>query len=120
MENDHRFCLKSKVNFDSGAMQSAMIVIKNTLGNLPEPLRLGGKEHKKRETSAIFQHGKDSGHRMDIENVTILETEPHQIKRKVKESIQIRRKKPQLNINKGYMIFLQFFSQFDHDLHGNQ
>ena len=37
------------------------------------------KEHKKGETPTIFQHCRDSGHHMAIENVTILEKEPHQI-----------------------------------------
>ena len=96
---------------------------KEYIGESARTFETRWKEHKKRETSAIFQHCKDSGHHMDIENVTILETEPHQIKRKVKESIQIRRKKPQLNINEGYDIppvFLPILTAGDHDLHGNQ
>ena len=42
-------------------MQSAMIVIKNTLGSLPEPLRLGGRNTKRGKQQQYFNIAKTQG-----------------------------------------------------------
>ena len=43
----------------------------------------------------------DTGHNINPDNVTILATEDHSLKRRVKEAIEIKRKKPTLNRDEG-------------------
>ena len=52
------------------------------------------KEHIKGKTSAVHQHCMKTGHHIDLEHAKILETEDNTTKRCVKESIRIRRNKP--------------------------
>lgn len=61
------------------------------------------KEHQSRSVnnSAVKEHCHNAGHSFTMENVKILGKESHDIKRKVKEAIQIKRKKPSLNRDGG-------------------
>ena len=65
-------------------------------------------EHRRLTSSAI----KATGHTIDWKNVKILEREQHEMKRKIKEAIHIRKRKPALNRDLGidlppiYQLFL--------------
>ena len=89
------------------------------IGETARPFIIRWKEHIKRETSAVHQHCMQTGHHIDLEHAKILETEDNTTKRRVKESIRIRRNKPSLNINEGYEIppvFLQVLTSRDQSI----
>jgi len=47
-------------------------------------------EHQKQTTSAIWEHQSQANHEFDWEGVKILDKEPVDVKRKIKEAIHIR------------------------------
>lgn len=59
------------------------------------------KEHMSRTSSAIFEHCDSKGHKIKPENTKILNTEDNFWKRKVKEAIEIKQRKPSLNRDEG-------------------
>ena len=62
------------------------------------------KEHSKSTTSAILKHCKDFHHPLpSISDFSIIDKDPSQITREVKEAIHIRRLDPNLNQNIGKM-----------------
>ena len=64
-------------------------------------------EHKKSVSSgtyssALSEHSKKTGHAIDWNSVKIIDREGADFKRKIKESISIRRHHPKLNRDGGY------------------
>ena len=74
------------------------------------------EEHKKTTASAINEHCQNTGHQIDWKNVRILGKEDHWMKRKIKEAIEIRRKKPSLNRDQGWDLPPIFCNLLSHDL----
>ena len=74
------------------------------------------EEHKKTTASAINEHCLETGHEMDWANVKIIGKEDHWMKRKIKEAIEIRRKKPSLNRDQGWDLPPIFCNLLSHDL----
>ena len=64
------------------------------------------KEHinLRHSTSAIAEHIRKTNHQFPAENIKILTCEDNTIKRRVKEALAIRRKRPNLNRDQGYDI----------------
>ena len=73
-------------------------------------------EHKKLTSSAICEHLSDTGHTIDWENTKILYKEDHPIKRKIKESIAIKKHKPSLNRDQGWDLPPILCNLLSHDL----
>ena len=66
-------------------------------------VRLG--EHlnpKKLPQSAVCEHCTERGHNISEDNVKIIARQDHKWRRKIKESIEIRQRKPTLNRDQGY------------------
>ena len=63
------------------------------------------KEHQKLEhPTAIGEHSISTGHSVSLRNSKILCREPDWIKRKVKESIYIKQRRPDMNRDQGYQL----------------
>ena len=73
-------------------------------------------EHKKLSSSAVKEHQDNTGHEIDWRNVKIVGKEEHWLKRKIKESITIRREKPSLNRDQGWDLPTIFCNLLSHDL----
>ena len=71
------------------------------IGEAERPFIKRFKEHQKRKDSAFHQHLTDSGHSLDLKNSRILSTELHPWRRKVKEAINIKLRRPSLNRDLG-------------------
>ncbi|XP_052247813.1 uncharacterized protein LOC127855937 [Dreissena polymorpha] len=59
------------------------------------------KEHLTRTSSAIYDHCKQTGHKINPNNTKVLTSEEHLWKRKVKEAIEIKQRRPSLNRDEG-------------------
>ena len=69
-------------------------------GETAQPLAARLSQHK-RESSPVGRHMKSAGHNIDWDNTQILDREANWFRRGVKEAIQIRRKRPDLNLDQG-------------------
>ena len=69
--------------------------------------RLG--EHQKQTTSAIPEHQSQANHEIDWKWVKILDKESVDVKRKIKEAIHIRRQRPTLKRDEGYVASSRHF-----------
>ena len=74
---------------------------KEYIGETSRPLGKRLDEHRRLTSSAIREHMDTTGHTIDWQNVKILEREQHDMKRKIKEAIHIRKRKPALNRDLG-------------------
>ena len=74
---------------------------KEYIGETSRPLGKRIDEHRRLTSSAIREHMDTTGHTIDWQNVKILEREQHDMKRKIKEAIHIRKRKPALNRDLG-------------------
>ena len=81
----------------------------NYVGETGRSLDTRVKEHTARSSSAIFEHCNTTGHTISHKNTKVLTSEEHNIKRKVREAIHIRKMKPKLNRDEG----LDFPSIYD-------
>ena len=68
---------------------------------LKEPRILSLKEHMSRSSSAIYEHCEREGHKIRSENTKVLMSEDNFWKRKVKEAVEIRQRRPSLNRDEG-------------------
>ena len=59
------------------------------------------KEHQNRSNSALHEHITTTGHSISPGNTKILTSEDHTLKRKVKEAIKIKQRRPTLNRDEG-------------------
>ena len=61
-------------------------------------------EHRKQGTSAVHEHMSATGHRIEWNNVQVIDTEPNEHRRKTKEAIHIRLRKPAMNRDTGAIL----------------
>ena len=59
------------------------------------------KEHMTRTSSAIYEHCEQTGHKIKPENTKVITSEDNLWKRKVKEAIEIKQRRPSLNRDEG-------------------
>ena len=85
------------------------------IGETGRSLRKRIEEHKKTTSSAIHEHYNTTGHQIDWDNVKILGRENHWLKRKIKEAIHIRCKRPSLNRDQGWDLPPIFCNLLSHD-----
>ncbi|XP_053389112.1 uncharacterized protein LOC123531409 [Mercenaria mercenaria] len=71
------------------------------IGETARTLETRLKEHVTRTNSAIHEHCQNTGHTIKSENTKILTSESGLIKRKVKEAIEIKQRRPSLNRDEG-------------------
>ena len=71
------------------------------IGETARPLDTRLKEHQSRSNSAIYEHCDNTGHCITPDTTKVLVSEDHQMKRKVREAIEIKRRQPTLNRDGG-------------------
>ena len=71
------------------------------VGKTARQLDIRLKEHMSRSSSAIYEHCEREGHKIRPENTKVLMSEDNFWKRKVKEAIEIRQRRPSLNRDEG-------------------
>jgi hypothetical protein len=86
------------------------------IGETARTLKTRIEEHKKTTSSAVNEHQTNTGHEIDWENVKVVGSEDKWMRRKIKESIAIRRDKPSLNRDQGWDLPPIFCSLLSHDL----
>ena len=59
------------------------------------------KEHTTRSSSALHEHCENTGHYIEPKNTKVLTSEDFHLKRRVKEAIFIKRRRPSLNRDEG-------------------
>ena len=72
------------------------------VGETARPLATREKEHMTRSDSAIHAHIQETDH--SFHTSTILQTEQNNLKRKVKEAIEIKKLNPNLNRDNEYVL----------------
>ena len=60
------------------------------------------KEHLSRNSSAVHEHCQLTGHSVDSSKTKVLATESNTFKRRIKEAIEIKLRKPSLNRDNGF------------------
>ena len=71
------------------------------IGETGRPMNKRMDEHRKLKNSAVFEHSSQTGHVIDWSSTRVLDKEPNEYKRKVKEAINIRQHQPALNRDAG-------------------
>jgi len=71
------------------------------VGETGRSLDIRLKEHTARSNSAIHEHCSHTGHKIEPKNTKIIASEDTHIKRRVKEAIAIKQRRPSLNRDKG-------------------
>ena len=71
------------------------------VGETARQLDIRLKEHMSRSSAAIYEHCVREGHKIRPENAKVLMSEDNFWKRKVKEVIEIRQRRPSLNRDEG-------------------
>ena len=74
---------------------------KDYVGETARRLDTRMKEHVSRASSAIYEHCHTTGHTINPEDTKVLSSEEHFWKRKVKEAIEIKQRRPRLNRDEG-------------------
>ena len=67
------------------------------MGETSRLLETRVKEHLSRNSSAVYEHCKLTGHSVDSSKTNVLATENNTFKRHIREVIEIRLRKPSLN-----------------------
>ena len=60
------------------------------------------KEHLSRNSSAVNEHCKLTGHSVDSSKIKVIATENNTFKRRIREAIEIKLSKPSLNRDNGF------------------
>ena len=77
-------------------------------------------EHRKTASSAVNEHMSTTGHRIEWNKVKVIDSEPNEHRRKTKEAIHIRQRRPAMNRDTGADLPAVFSSLFlSRDLHGH-
>ena len=71
------------------------------VGETGRQLNTRMKEHLSRDSSTIKEHCDHTGHKIDPKNTNILTSEDNFWKRKIKEAIEIKQRRPSLNRDEG-------------------
>ena len=71
------------------------------IGETGRSLETRMKEHTSRSSSALFEHCENTGHHIKPENTRVITSEDSNIKRRVKEAINIKQRRPSLNRDEG-------------------
>ena len=71
------------------------------IGETARPLDTRLKEHKTRTTSAVYEHTQTTGHSFTSQDTKVIGSESHYTKRKVREAIEIKTRRPSLNRDTG-------------------
>ena len=58
-------------------------------------------EHRKLTNSAVHEHMSSTGHRIEWNKVKVIDTEPVEHRRRTKEAIHIRQRRPAMNRDTG-------------------
>ncbi|KAL9971911.1 hypothetical protein ACROYT_G018133 [Oculina patagonica] len=77
---------------------------KEYVGETSRLLETRMKEHQSRNSSAIHEHCRLEGHSVDTSKTKVLATEINTFKRRVKEAIEIKLRKPLLNRDNGELL----------------
>ena len=75
---------------------------KNYVGETARLLETRIKEHLSRNSSAVNEHCKLTGHSVDSSKIKVLATENNTFKRRIREAIEIKLRKPSLNRDNGF------------------
>ena len=78
----------------------------NYVGETGRSLGVRMSEHTdgKHQSSAIHEHTQNTGHRLGMDDVRILQREEKWFPRKIKEAMEIHKKQPPLNRDRGHEI----------------
>ena len=76
-------------------------------------------EHRTKEESAVLEHMSATGHRIDWNGVQVIDTEPNEDRRKTKEAIHIRQRKPGMNRDTGANLPAIYSSLLSRDRSGH-
>ena len=75
------------------------------VGETARALGVRFKEHSSTDKeSAVLEHTKITGHSLSFEDVRVLASEPRYHQRKVKEALEIYKRRPSLNRDQGYEV----------------
>ena len=77
-------------------------VTKDYVGETARLLETRIKEHLSRNSSAVNEHCKLTGHSVDSSKIKVLATENNTFKRRIREAIEIKLRKPSLNRDNGF------------------
>ena len=80
------------------------------IGEAGRSLDIRLKEHIAKTNSVIYEHCIHTGHKIDPQNTKILTSEDSTIKHRVKETINIKQRRPSLNRDEGLEIPLVYNS----------
>ena len=75
---------------------------KDYVGETSRLLETRVKEHLSRNSSAVHEHCNLTGHSVDFSKTKVLDTENNTFKRRIREAIEIRIRKPSLNRDNGF------------------
>ena len=75
---------------------------KDYVGETARLLETRMKEHLSRNSSAVNEHCKLTGHSVDSSKIKVLATENNTFKRRIREAIEIKLRKPSLNRDNGF------------------
>ena len=75
---------------------------KQYIGETSRVLETRIKEHLSRDSSAVHEHCQLTGHSVDSSKTKVLATESNTFKRRTREAIEIRLRKPSLNRDNGF------------------
>ena len=75
---------------------------KDYVGETARLLETRIKEHLSRNSSAVNEHCKLTGHSVDSSKIKVLATEINTFKRRIREAIEIKLRKPSLNRDNGF------------------
>ena len=75
---------------------------KDYIGETSRSLETRVKEHLSRNSSAVHEHCKLTGHSVDSSKTKVLATESNTFKRRIREAIEIRLRNPSLNRDNGF------------------
>ena len=74
---------------------------KEYIGETGRTLGKRVEEHRKLTSSAVHEHMSTTGHRIDWNKVKVIDSEPVEHRRKTKEAIHIKQRRPTLNRDAG-------------------